>query len=61
MPPCSKEPEMDEATGPGEPRVHPRPCPCCGGRMIIIEVFEAGAQPRHRPRAPPITVRIESS
>jgi hypothetical protein len=38
-------------------RFHPRPCPCCGGRMIIIETFEAGAQPRHRPRAPPITAR----
>jgi hypothetical protein len=25
------------------------PCPCCGGRMIVIETFEAGCQPRHRP------------
>jgi hypothetical protein len=24
-------------------------CPCCGGRMIVIEVFERGATPRHRP------------
>jgi len=23
------------------------PCPRCGGRMIIIETFEAGCQPRH--------------
>ncbi|MGH7734229.1 MAG: IS91 family transposase, partial [Gemmatimonadales bacterium] len=23
------------------------PCPCCGGRMIVIETFEAGCQPRH--------------
>ena len=22
-------------------------CPCCGGRMIIIETFEPGCQPRH--------------
>ncbi|MGC1304437.1 MAG: transposase, partial [Caulobacteraceae bacterium] len=22
------------------------PCPCCGGRMRLIEVFERGAQPR---------------
>jgi hypothetical protein len=21
-------------------------CPCCGGRMIIIETFEPGCQPR---------------
>ena len=25
------------------------PCPCCGGRMIIIETFERGCQPKHRP------------
>ena len=24
-------------------------CPCCGGRMIIIETFEPGCQPRHCP------------
>jgi hypothetical protein len=31
-----------------------KPCsplraPCCGGRMILIETFEAGCQPRHAP------------
>jgi putative transposase/transposase-like zinc-binding protein len=25
------------------------PCPCCGGRMIVIEFFERGTQPRYRP------------
>ncbi len=25
------------------------PCPCCGGRMIVIEIFERGMQPRYRP------------
>ena len=25
----------------------PQPCPCCGGVMRIIEVFEAGCKPRH--------------
>ncbi|MHC4986007.1 MAG: IS91 family transposase [Planctomycetota bacterium] len=34
-----------------EVTVFPQPCPCCGGRMIIIETFERGAQPR----APPAT------
>jgi Putative transposase len=31
-----------------------RPCPSCGGRMLIIEVFARGETPRHRPspRAP---------
>ena len=32
------------------------PCPCCGGRMIVIETFEAGRQPRHAP-----TIRIDTS
>jgi hypothetical protein len=26
-----------------------QPCPCCGGRMVVIETFEPG----HAPRAPP--------
>jgi hypothetical protein len=26
-----------------------RSCPCCGGRMITIEVFKAGTAPKHRP------------
>ena len=28
------------------------PCPCCGGRMVIIEWFERGCLPRHRPIPP---------
>jgi len=36
-------------------------CPCCGGRMIIIEVFERGATPRHRPTVPPIAIRVDTS
>lgn len=31
------------------------PCPCCGGRMTIIETFERWQQPRAPPRAPPPT------
>jgi predicted Zn-ribbon and HTH transcriptional regulator len=37
------------------------PCPCCGGRMIIIEIFARGATPRHRPTAPPTVIRIDTS
>jgi hypothetical protein len=33
------------------------PCPCCGGRMIIVERFERGASSRYAPRA----FRIDSS
>ncbi|MGX9432808.1 IS91 family transposase, partial [Bradyrhizobium sp. LeoA1S1] len=36
-------------------------CPCCGGRMIIIEVFARGAMPRHRPTAPTNHIRIDTS
>ncbi len=36
-------------------------CPCCGGRMIIIEVFERGATPRYRPTAPPIVNQVDTS
>jgi hypothetical protein len=25
------------------------PCPCCGGRMTVIEFFERGTLPRYRP------------
>ena len=35
-----------------------RPCPCCGGRMIIVETFE-GPRPWRSPSA--IRIRIDSS
>ena len=37
------------------------PCPCCGAAMVIIETFEAGQTPRHRPSAPPTAIRIDTS
>jgi hypothetical protein len=37
------------------------PCPCCGGRMIIIEIFERGCSPRYRPAAPTVAIRIDTS
>ena len=36
-------------------------CPCCGGRMIIIETFERGATPRYRPAASTAVIRIDTS
>jgi hypothetical protein len=44
-----------------EPRVLPRPCPCCGGRMIIIETFARGCEPKHRPKSAPGMFRIDTS
>jgi Putative transposase/Transposase zinc-binding domain len=35
-------------------------CPCCGGRMIIIETFKRGATPRSRSSAP-VAIRIDTS
>jgi hypothetical protein len=37
----------------------PTACPCCGGRMILIEIFERGASPRSAPRRP--VIGIDSS
>ena len=46
----AKDNADDVATAePDEARVLNLPCPCCGGRMIIIEVFAAGMEPKHRP------------
>jgi hypothetical protein len=36
-------------------------CPHCGGRMIVIETFERGQTPRHRPSGPMVAVRIDTS
>jgi predicted Zn-ribbon and HTH transcriptional regulator len=32
-----------------EPPALAQPCPCCGGRMIIVETFERGGEPRAPP------------
>ena len=36
-------------------------CPCCGGRMIIIERFEPGAMPHYRPSPPMAEITIDTS
>jgi hypothetical protein len=36
-------------------------CPCCGGRMVIIEVFARSATPRHHPTAPTNRIKIDTS
>jgi hypothetical protein len=42
-----RPPEPDVAP---EPSDHRPPCPCCGGRMLILDIFERRAQPRAPPR-----------
>jgi Putative transposase len=38
-----------ERAEPDGSRILPRPCPCCGGRMIVIETFARGSMPRYQP------------
>jgi len=35
---------------PDEPRNVRPPCPCCGGHMIIVEIFARWSQPRAPPQ-----------
>jgi hypothetical protein len=51
-------PSDADSTGDGEPQAPSHPCPCCGGRMIIIEIFERGCAPRYRPT---VSNRVDSS
>ena len=46
---------------PAEPEKPTHSCPCCGGRMIIIERFQRGATPHYRPSPPTPAIRIDTS
>ena len=47
--PPAAEAQKQPDVAPDSPRVLPSPCPCCGARMIVIEVFARGREPRWRP------------
>jgi Putative transposase/Transposase zinc-binding domain len=49
------EPDEDVATD------HVQHCPCCGGRMVVIETFAPGTHPRHFSSAPVGAIRIDTS
>jgi len=53
--PTQNEPNNADAD---EPPTSLLPCPCCGGRMIIIVIFERNSTPRTRPASP---IRIDTS
>ena len=53
--------DTSEAPAADEPRMLPRPCPCCGGRMFIIETFARGSEPKHRPTPALAAIRIDTS
>jgi Putative transposase/Transposase zinc-binding domain len=61
MPAPAKPSQPTNAAAPEEPRVLPRPCPCCGGRMIVIEIFERGYAPSNRANPMPPMIRIDTS
>jgi Putative transposase/Transposase zinc-binding domain len=42
-------PAVHDTADPDATTDHRLPCPCCGGRMIIVEVFARGAAPRGPP------------
>jgi Putative transposase/Transposase zinc-binding domain len=44
-----------------QPQTPEHRCPCCGGRMIIIERFERGSTPRSHPSPPTLVIRIDTS
>jgi hypothetical protein len=46
---------------PAEPEKPTHSCPCCGGRMIIIERFQRGATPHYRSSPPTPAIRIDTS
>jgi hypothetical protein len=50
-----------KAAAADEPRMAPCPCPRCGGRMLVIEVFARGCEPRWRPTQAPAPIRIDTS
>jgi len=60
-PPVIEHQDSKAVETTGEPRMLPRPCPCCGGRMIVIEIFAPGCQPSHRPVRQPSMIRIDTS
>jgi hypothetical protein len=58
VPPLPNEPESAKAD---QPCALSHPCPRCGGRMLIIETFAPGCEPKYRPNATPPVVRIDTS
>src|ERR1700675_1282380 len=49
LPAAQSEARDDSCAEAAELRPLSHPCPCCGGRMVIIETFQRGASPRYRP------------
>jgi Putative transposase len=61
VPSGAKPAETSATAAADQPRVLPPPCRCCGGRMIIIETFARGCQPKHRPAPAAAAIRVDTS
>jgi hypothetical protein len=57
VPQSAAQQNIDPAAVSDQPRALPTPCPQCGARLIIIETFARGCQPKHAPA----TIRIDTS
>jgi hypothetical protein len=49
--PEAEPPAAHDTIDPDAATDHRPPCPCCGGRMLIVEVFGRGGAPRGPPSA----------
>ncbi len=58
---CQNQASHTPADTTDEQTTRAHACPHCGGRMIIIETFERGETPRHRPTGPTLASRIDTS
>jgi hypothetical protein len=58
MPPTQSETGDAGCIANGDPQSPSYACPCCGGRMVIIETFERGSAPRYRPT---VSIRLDTS
>jgi hypothetical protein len=47
--PPAADPQQPPDIATDTPRTLPCPCPRCGGRMIVIETFAPGCEPKWRP------------
>jgi hypothetical protein len=59
--PSIVENEEQKPAAQDDPRVLPCPCPRCGGRMIVIEIFARGCEPTYRPTSAPTPIGIDTS
>jgi hypothetical protein len=54
--PQAEPPASHDTVDPDAITDHRPPCPCCGGRMILVEVFARGAAPRGPPSGAGIAI-----